>query len=78
MESLFSVEEAAKALGGVSPLTVAGWCAKGRLARTKVGRRTMISESAIRQFIADSNPPELETTASVAVFAEHAEMCVKP
>ena len=66
MERLFSVEEAAKALGGVSPLTVAGWCARGRLARTKVGRRTMISETAIRQFIAASNASKSGATGSSA------------
>ena len=56
MERLFSVQEAAKALGGVSPLTIAGWCAKGRLARTKVGRRTMIRESELQRFIEAENP----------------------
>ena len=55
MERLFSINEAAKALGGISPLTVMGWCTKGRLARTKVGRRTMIAESEIKRFLAHSN-----------------------
>lgn len=55
MERLYSVEEAAKTLGGISPLTIVSWCARGRLAKTKVGRRTFIAESELKRFIAASN-----------------------
>lgn len=44
MEDLLSVEEAARRLGGISKWTVHGWLSKGKLKRTKVGRRTMILE----------------------------------
>ena len=53
MEALFSVEEAAKKLGGISPWTVRSWLSSGRLKRTKVGRRTMLAESELKRFIAD-------------------------
>jgi len=52
MESLLSVEEAARRLGGLSPYTVHQWLSKGRLRRTKVGARTMIRESELERFIA--------------------------
>jgi excisionase family DNA binding protein len=51
MEQLFSVEEAARRLGGVSKWTVHGWLAKGKLQRTKVGSRTMIRESELLKVI---------------------------
>ena len=59
METLFSVEEAAKRLGGISPWTVRCWLSSGRLKRTKVGRRTMIRESELVEFI------RLENNSSV-------------
>ena len=55
MERLFSVEEAAKALGGVSPLTIRGWISQGKIQRIKVGRRTMVRESDLKSFIEDGN-----------------------
>ena len=55
MEKLYGVSEAAKVLGGVSPTTVESWLSAGRLRRTKVGRRTMISESELNRFISESN-----------------------
>jgi len=55
MEPLFSVEEAAKLLGGISPWTVRFWLSSGKLKRTKIGRRTMIAESELRKFIRDGN-----------------------
>lgn len=57
LEPLYSVEEAAKKLGGVSPWSVTAWLSKGRLHRTKVGRRTMIAESELVRFIRESNLP---------------------
>jgi len=47
MEALYSVEEAAKKLGGVSKFTIYAWLSRGMLERTKVGGRTMIRESAL-------------------------------
>ena len=53
METLLSVTEAAKRLGGISKWTVHAWLSKGRLQRTKVGGRTMIRESELAKIIQD-------------------------
>ena len=52
---LYSVQDAAAFLGGISKWTVHAWLAKGRLRRTKVGSRTMIRESDLLAFIASCN-----------------------
>lgn len=51
MDKLYSVPEAAEKLGGISPSTVRAWLTRGRLARTKIGRRTMISQETLENFI---------------------------
>lgn len=53
---LYSVEDAAVFLGGISKWTVHAWLAKGKLRRTKVGARTMIRECDLQAFIARCNP----------------------
>lgn len=53
MDNLFSVEEAAKRLGGVSKWTIYKWLTEEKLLRTKVGRRTMIRESELLKVIND-------------------------
>lgn len=53
MDSLLSVEEAARRLGGISKWTVHAWLSQGRLQRTKVGSRTMIRESELQKVIQD-------------------------
>ena len=53
MENLFSVEEAARRLGGVSKWTVHAWLSQGKLLRTKVGGRTMIRESELQKVVKD-------------------------
>ncbi len=53
---LYSVEDAAEFLGGISKWTVHAWLAKGKLRRTKVGRRTMIRERDLEAFITGCNP----------------------
>jgi len=53
MDTLFSVEEAARRLGGISKWTVHAWLSQGRLQRTKVGGRTMIRESELEKVIED-------------------------
>jgi excisionase family DNA binding protein len=53
MDQLFSVEEAAKRLGGISKWTVHAWLSQGKLRRTKVGGRTMIRESELAKVIVD-------------------------
>lgn len=52
-DSLVSVEEAAKRLGGISKWTVHAWLSQGRLRRTKVDGRTMIRESELTKVIED-------------------------
>lgn len=51
MDHLYSVEDAAKALGGISKWTVHAWLSQGKLQRTKVGRRTMIRESELERIV---------------------------
>ncbi len=53
---LYSVEDAAVFLGGISKWTVHAWLAKGKLRRTKVGARTMIRECDLQTFIDSCNP----------------------
>jgi excisionase family DNA binding protein len=53
LENLFSVEEAARRLGGLSKWTVHAWLSQGKLQRTKVGGRTMIRESELQKVIED-------------------------
>jgi excisionase family DNA binding protein len=53
VDTLLSVDEAAKRLGGISKWTVHAWLSKGRLQRTKVGGRTMIRESELARVIQD-------------------------
>jgi excisionase family DNA binding protein len=55
IEKLYSVSQAAEKLGGISTWTLHSWLSKGRLKRTKIGGRTMVSEDAIREFIASCN-----------------------
>lgn len=56
MDTLLSVEEVARRLGGISKWTVHAWLAKGKLRRTKVGARTMIRESELQRVIHDQTP----------------------
>ena len=57
MDKLFSVSDAAKALGGISPWTVRAWLSRGWLQRTKLGRRTMITEPELERFVRDGRGP---------------------
>ena len=53
MDTLLSVEEAARKLGGLSKYTIHAWLSSGKLRRTKVGSRTMIRESELERVIED-------------------------
>lgn len=53
METLLSVEEAARRLGGLSKYTIHAWLSSGKMRRTKVGSRTMIRESELERVIQD-------------------------
>ena len=57
MEKLFSVPEAAKVLGGISPWTLRAWLSRGWLQRTKLGRRTLIAESELERFVKHGAKP---------------------
>jgi excisionase family DNA binding protein len=51
MEKLYDVASAAQKLGDISPSTVRAWLSQGRLNRTKLGRRTMVSESELERLV---------------------------
>jgi excisionase family DNA binding protein len=53
MDTLLSVEGAARKLGGLSKYTIHAWLSSGKLHRTKVGSRTMIRESELQRVIED-------------------------
>jgi excisionase family DNA binding protein len=53
LDTLLSVEEAARRLGGLSKYTIHAWLSSGKLRRTKVGSRTMIRESELARVIED-------------------------
>jgi excisionase family DNA binding protein len=53
---LLSVEAAAEKLGGVSRWSVYSWMSQGRLRKTKVGSRVMISQADLEAFLAECNP----------------------
>lgn len=53
METLLSIEEVARRLGGISKWTVHAWLSQGKMRRTKVGGRTMIRESELAKVIDD-------------------------
>ncbi len=52
-QKLYSIEDAATFLGGVSKWTIHAWLAKGSMQRTKVGSRTMIRESELLRMMED-------------------------
>jgi excisionase family DNA binding protein len=52
---LYSVEDAAAFLGGISKWTVHAWLSQGKLRKTKIGSRTMIRESDLEAFVANCN-----------------------
>jgi excisionase family DNA binding protein len=52
-DKLYSIPDAAKFLGGVSPWTIHTWLSQGKMQRTKVGGRTKIRESELAKLIQD-------------------------
>ena len=56
MDTLLSIEESARKLGGLSKYTIQSWLSSGKLRRTKVGSRTMIRESDLQAFLTSCNP----------------------
>jgi excisionase family DNA binding protein len=66
MDTLYAVDEAAKKLN-VSSNTVRAWLSRERLRRTKVGRRTMVSESELQRFIVASGAAAAERPRERAI-----------
>jgi excisionase family DNA binding protein len=58
-DKLFSIQEAAVHLGGISIWTVRAWLSQGRLMRTKVGGRTMVRESELQKLMEDGGKSQL-------------------
>ena len=54
LETLYSVEEAARKLGGVSKFTIYAWMSRGVLERTRVGGRVMVRESSLLKLLQGS------------------------
>jgi excisionase family DNA binding protein len=61
-DKLYSVEDAAAFLGGLSRYTIHAWLSKGKLRRTKVGSRTMIRESELQRVIEDGGKSPAAST----------------
>jgi excisionase family DNA binding protein len=55
MERLFSVQDTAEILGGISKWTIYAWIKQGRLRRVKLGSRTMVTQSEINRIIAEGS-----------------------
>jgi excisionase family DNA binding protein len=64
LETIFSVEEAARRLGGLSKWTIYQWLSQGKLKRTKVGSRVMIRESELLKVIRDAEESPSEGGAN--------------
>ena len=55
LETLYSVTDAAKKLGGVSKFTIYAWMSRGMLERTRVGGRVMVRESSLLKLLEQGN-----------------------
>ena len=54
-DELLNVRAAAEYLGGVSVWTIYAWLSQKKLAKTKIGSRTMIRKSELDRFIEKGN-----------------------
>jgi len=55
LETLYSVADAARMLGGVSKFTIYAWMSRGLLERTRVGGRVMVRESSLLKLLEQGN-----------------------
>jgi len=55
LETLYSVTDAARKLGGVSKFTIYAWMSRGLLERTRVGGRVMVRESSLLKLLEQGN-----------------------
>ncbi len=67
---LYSVEDAAAFLGGVSRYSIYAWVNQGRLKKTKVGSRVMIRESDLQKFLDQCNPEPSTTPNSSSITTD--------
>jgi excisionase family DNA binding protein len=58
LETLYSVGDAARMLGGVSKFTIYAWMSRGLLERTRVGGRVMVRESSLLKLLERSSQQE--------------------
>jgi excisionase family DNA binding protein len=58
LETLYSVSEAARMLGGISRFTIYAWMSRGLLERTRVGGRVMVRESSLVKLLEQGNQLE--------------------
>lgn len=55
MERLYSLKNAAEMIGGVSKKTLFVWISQGKLHKTKIGVRTMVTLSELERFVSVSS-----------------------
>ena len=55
LETLHSVPDAARMLGGISKFTIYAWMRRGLLERTRVGGRVMVRESSLLKLLEQSD-----------------------
>jgi excisionase family DNA binding protein len=77
MDTLLSVEEAARKLGGLSKHTIHAWLSSGKLRRTKVGARTMIRESDLQAFLTSCNPEAIAPASTAPADGRHSQRARK-
>jgi len=59
LETLYSVADAARMLGGVSKFTIYAWMSRGLLERTRVGGRVMVRESSLLKLLEQGDKQEV-------------------
>jgi Helix-turn-helix domain len=64
LDELMDIPTAAKRLGGVSPDSVRLWLKQGRIQKTKVGDRVMVSVRALQDFLEACREPSRGEAAS--------------
>ena len=77
VDKLYSVEDAAVFLGGLSKYTIHAWLSSGKLRRTKVGGRTMIRESDLQAFLASCNPDAIVPATPAPADRRHSQSARK-
>jgi len=76
VENLFSVKDAAKKLGGISPWTIYSWLSKGKIRRVKIGSRTLIAESELVRLVQGTG--QVQATADEQLVEPRAHTEARP